>query len=156
MDNATRLYAVPGAHNIVDTINDTTGLTSVNRETFEQVRERYPLAVCLTWEEWRAQQIARQQTPITWADTDEHKYREMLEVLPPAFWVGGLFLVGEAMDHDYATGRPRFSAYWHRRTAAGIFDRYLVASRPLTIAEARSIVAPGGQAVNDFGTGYPE
>lgn len=151
-----KLYAVPGQHNIIDTIVDATGLTSVNGETFEQVRERYPLATLYTWEEWRGVQMERQQTPITWEDTDEHKYREMLEVLPPAFWVGGLFLVGEAMDHAYATGQPRFTAYWHRRTAAGIFERYLVASRPITIAEARAIVAPGGQAVNDFGTGYPE
>jgi hypothetical protein len=156
MDNTLKLYAVPGAHNIIDTINPHTGRTSVLGQTFEEVLAREPLAVCLTWEEWKAQQIERQQSPIRWAETTEPKYREMLEVLPPAFWVRGLFLVGEAMDHDYATGRPRFTAYWHRSTAAGLFDRYLVASRPMTIAEARAIVAGPGQAVRDLGTGYPD
>jgi hypothetical protein len=44
-----KLYAVPGHHNVIDTIVDATGLTSINGETFEQVRERYPLARLYTW-----------------------------------------------------------------------------------------------------------
>lgn len=129
-----KLYAVPGAHNIIDTIVDATGLTSVNGETFEQVLERYPLATLYTWDDWRAVQIKRQQTPITWEMSTYERYTEMLEILPPAFWRRGLFLVGEPMDHDYGTGQPRFTAYWQRG------DRYLMASRPITIAEAESIV----------------
>ncbi len=129
-----KLYADPGAHNIIDTIVDATGRTSVNGETFEQVRERYPLAILYTWEEWRAVQIERQQTPIAWEMTTADRYREMLEILPPAFWRGGLFLVGEPMDHDYGTGQPRFSAFWQRG------DRYFTASRPITCAEASAAI----------------
>lgn len=129
-----KLYAVPGHHNVIDTIVDATGLTSINGETFEQVRERYPLAQLYTWEEWRAVQMERQHTPIEWELSTFERYREMLEILPPAFWRRGLFLVGEPMDHDYGTGQPRYSAYWQRG------DRYLTASRPITIAEAESIV----------------
>lgn len=129
-----RLYAVPGAHNIIDTIVEATGLTAVNGHTFEQVRAREPLATLYTWEEWRALQIERQQTPITWEPTTKAQYREMLEVLPPAFWQMDLFLVGEPMDHAYETGRPRFSAYWYR------LGKYFTASRPITISEAETIV----------------
>lgn len=135
-----KLYAVPGHHNIIDTINDATGRTSVNGHTAAQVFAREPLAQCFTWEEWRAIQIARQQTPITWAPTSATKYHEMLGILPPAFWEFGLFLVGEPYDHDYATGAPRFTAYWERGRASVHYVRYAVASRPITIAEARAIV----------------
>jgi hypothetical protein len=40
----------------------------------------------------------------------EEKYDEMLGVLPPAYWNGNLFLVGEPFDHD-EQGRARFDAY---------------------------------------------
>jgi hypothetical protein len=135
-----RLYAVPGAHNVIDTINEATGQTTINGHTFEQVLAREPLAKLFTWEEWRATQIERQQTPITWEPTTEEKYNEMLNVLPPEFWRMGLFLVGEPYDHDYATGAPRFTAYWERRKSSVHYVRYSVASRPITIAEADAIV----------------
>ena len=41
------------------------------------------------------------------------RYREMLEVLPPARWIGGAFLVGEAMSHD-DNGQPRYAYYFRR------------------------------------------
>lgn len=129
-----KLYAVPGAHNIIDTINEATGLTSINGQTFEEIRAREPRAILYTWDEWRAVQIERQHTPITWEPTTADQYRRMLEILPPAFWEFGLFLVGEPMDHDYASGEPRFTAYWHRG------NRYLTASRPVTRDEAATMI----------------
>lgn len=41
------------------------------------------------------------------------RYREMLEVLPPARWIGGSFLVGEAMSHD-DDGQARYAYYFRR------------------------------------------
>jgi len=56
----------------------------------------------------------------------------MLEVLPPALWLRGGFLVGEPFDHDAGNGQPRYGAY--RRIDGG----YMVASRPMTTAEFRA------------------
>lgn len=41
------------------------------------------------------------------------RYQDMLEVLPPARWTGGAFLVGEAMSHD-DNGQPRYAYYFRR------------------------------------------
>lgn len=37
-------------------------------------------------------------------------YDRMLEVLPPAYWEGDTFQLGEPYDHD-AQGRPRYGTY---------------------------------------------
>jgi hypothetical protein len=130
------VWAIPGEHHIIDTIHPATGLTSINGDDEAGVTRRYPSAVRMTMEAWLAWKAAQQHTPITWEPTDKETYHEMLEVLPPALWIGGAFLVGEPMDHDATTGRPRFQGYWHRN---GI---YLVASRPMTCAELRKEVQP--------------
>lgn len=127
----TEVWAVPGEDHIIDTINPATGLTSVFGKAAEAVLADEPKAVRLTWEAWRAEASARQQTPIRWKMTTQAKYTEMLEVLPPALWIGGAFLVGEPWDHDFATGAPRFAAYLER------YGQYYEASRPLTAAELR-------------------
>lgn len=41
------------------------------------------------------------------------RYQDMLEVLPPARWIGGAFLVGEAMSHD-DNGQARYAYYFRR------------------------------------------
>lgn len=123
------IYAVPGEHNIIDEINPNTGLTCVFGHTEAQVLARDPKAVRMLWKDWAAWKATTQNTPITWAPCTPAKYHEMLGVLPPARWRGGMFLVGEPMDHSISTGQPRYSAYWHRN---GFF---FVASRPLTSAE---------------------
>ncbi len=128
------VWAIPGAHSIIDTINPVTGLTSVYAKDAAAVLAEDPNAVRMSWQDWRAAAIARQQTPIRWIATTGSKYREMLEILPPALWLGGAFLVGEPWDHCHATGAPRFAAYVHR---AG---RYYVASRPMTCAELRAAI----------------
>ena len=125
----SEVWAVPGENHIIDTINPSTGLTTIFGKDAATVLAQEPNAVRMTWEAWRTEASARQQTPIHWEPTTEQQYREMLNVLPPAKWIGGAFLVGEPWDHDFATGRPRFAAYWHRH------DAYLVASRPLTRIE---------------------
>jgi len=128
----TEVYAVPGQNSIIDTINPDTGLTSVYGRTEADVLEREPGAVRMTWEAWQAAAVARQQTPIRWEITTERKYQEMLEVLPPAYWSGGAFLVGEPWDHCMATGRPRFAAYVERS------GRYYTANRPVTMTELKA------------------
>jgi hypothetical protein len=134
----TEVYAVPGSRSIVDAIDPETGLTLFCQETAEQIRISHPDAVRMSFEAWQAAASEQQRTPIEWLDTTADQYHEMLNVLPPAFWANGLFLVGEPTDHDALTGRPRFSAYRQ------IGDAYAEASRPVTIAEAREL-ANGGR-----------
>lgn len=131
------VYAIPGKASIIDQINPATGRTCILGQTEAEVRAREPRAVRMTWDAWQAAAVARQQTPIAWEATTAAQYDEMLNVLPPAAWIGGAFLVGEACDHCLQTGRPRFEAYWQRGGA------YLVASRPITIAELRQQLQAG-------------
>ncbi len=133
------VYAIPGQNHIIDTINPQTDLTSVYGKTEAEVHAQEPLAVRMTWEQWRTAAVARQQTPITWTQVTEGKYQEMLEVLPPAYWSGGAFLVGEPWDHCFATGAPRFAAYIER---AG---RFYTASRPMTVKELRAFLTGGAK-----------
>lgn len=128
--NFTEVYAIPGKNHIIDAIDPATGLTMINGHTEEQVKAREPQAERMTYEAWQAAAVARQQTPITWGPTTREQYHEMLGILPPAFWKGGVFCVGEPTDHDFATGRPRFATYRYHG------GEYQVASRPLTRAEA--------------------
>ena len=44
------------------------------------------------------------------AEVTEEIYWEFLEVLPPAYWVGDLFQVGEAVRHN-ENGRPCYSTF---------------------------------------------
>ena len=132
-------YAIPSEHSIIDVIDPKTGLTAVMGHTAEQVRERYPKAERTTLDAWTARRAAEQDTPITWTRTTRAKYWEMLEILPPALWLGGAFLVGEPTDHHARTGHPRFAAYWQRGSSED-FAVYLVASRPLTRSELKAEV----------------
>ena len=60
---------------------------------------------------------------------------EMLEVLPPAIWIGGAFLVGEPVTHSARTGAPMFDGFWKRN------GRYLASNRAMTRAELRAELA---------------
>jgi hypothetical protein len=131
----THLFAIPDARSAIDFVHPDTGRSLINGETLEQIRQRYPAAQLYTWDAWHAQQTARQAAvPLTWSPTTAEQYHEMLEVLPPAAWIDGGFLVGEPDDHDLATGRPRFQAYRQQG------ETYSVASRPMTIAEFRALM----------------
>ena len=142
MSHCTHAYAVPGEHSIIDVIHPETGLTWVYAETEEQIRVRYPTAVRISLDDWTKRRAAEQDTPIVWTRTSKRKYWEMLEVLPPALWIGGAFLVGEPTDHHATTGQPRFQAYWQRGSSDD-FAIYLAASRPMTCAELRAVVQGG-------------
>lgn len=136
MIDFTELYAVPGEQSIIDGINPFTGLTLIYGHTEAQVLEREPKAVRMTWEAFRDAAFARQQEPpLTWEPSTREQYDDMLNVLPPAAYEAGGFLVGEPYDHCFKTGRARFQGY--RERAGGVFE---VASRPMTIAEFREAV----------------
>jgi len=128
----TDCYAVPGENHIIATINAETGLTRICGHTEAEVLAREPGAVRMAFGDFLSAMAERQETPIVWVETTAKTYHDMLEVLPPAFWQGGLFLVGEPTDHSARTGQSRFQAY---REDAGA--RYFASSRPLTIAEAK-------------------
>ena len=134
----TDCFAVPGEDSIIDGVNPDTGRSLILGQTLEQVQSRYPAAVIVSWEAWRAEQAAKQDTPISWCPSTEKQYHEMLNVLPPAAWVGGLFLVGEPTDHSFSTGQPRYEAYWQRGSS-----EYFVSSRPITVAEFRTALRGG-------------
>lgn len=129
-----RAYAVPNARNLIDTIDETTGLTSISKETLEEVRKRHPGAELIDVDQWCEAKQREQLAPITWQDTDEETYWEMLECLPPARMTGGAFLVGEPMDHLAATGESTFEMYRKRGS------KFYVASRPVTIAEFNQLL----------------
>lgn len=133
----TEVWAVPGEGHIIDEIHPVTGLTCVYGRDEAGVKALHPEAVRVTWEAWRAEAAARQQTPVRWVETTAHEYDRMLNILPPAIWVGEAFMVGEPHDHCFATGAPRFQAY---RARGGYYAR---ASRPMTIAEFRQQVGSG-------------
>lgn len=132
-------FAVPGESSLIDVINPATGKSWIEGETLEQIRLRYPTAEIVNVSEWCAAKAARQDEPVTWAETTEEHFFEMLECLPPAYQTGGekggAFLVGEPWDHHATTGRPRFAAYRE------IGDKFLKASRPMTVKEFKELLA---------------
>jgi hypothetical protein len=128
-DLLPKCFAVPGELSIIDTINPETGRSQINGENLEGIRRRYPRAEIVSLDDWTTQRAALQNTPVEWVETNEETFHEMLNVLPPAAWHGGAFLVGEASDHSYSTGRPRFQCY---RECAGQFH---ASSRPMTHKE---------------------
>lgn len=112
---------------IVDTV--TNGKTDINGHTLEHVRREYPDAEETTVGAFCAWKGNMQRAPIDWLETTHEKYWEMLGVVPPAFMLPGGFLVGEPMDHEADTGRPRYSAF---RQEAG---KYWTASRAMTLPD---------------------
>jgi hypothetical protein len=122
-------FAVPGESSIIDGIDPTTGRSFINGENLEQIRERYPLAVVMPFDDYMAAKAERQNTPIHWVTTTNEQYDDMLGVLPPIAWSHDGFLVGEPDDHSVTTGRPRYRAYRNQNGA------FFVSTRPLTVAE---------------------
>lgn len=129
-----KAYARPNQKCLIDTIDDATGLTSICKETFEQLRERYPDAMLVDVDQWCEEKQRAQLAPITWQETDKESYWEMLECLPPARMAGGAFLVGEPMDHLASTGESTFEMF--RKQGS----KFFVASRPVTIAEFNKLI----------------
>lgn len=128
--------AVPGGENMVDVLHPETGLTVCYGKTLEDVRKEpgYEKAEIMLVDDFCAAKAKRQDSPITWTETTEERYFEMLEVLPPAFWKAGAFLVGEPWDHHTLTGKPRFAAFWQKG------KKFFEANRPLTVNELKSFI----------------
>ena len=114
---------------IIDLIHPTTGLTFHFGKTLADCRLECPDAEIMSVVDFCTWKAAKQRTPITWSEVSEERYVEMLEVLPPAAWVGHAFLVGEPCDHDAGNGQPRYEAYRKRGSV------YEAGSRPMTVAE---------------------
>lgn len=122
----TQAFAVPGQDTLIDCVNPLTGRSAVYGNTLEEIRERYPSAEIVNIAEWCAAKGARQDSTVTWTETTEEQYWEMLEVLPPACMRGGGFLVGEPCDHHAVSGKPRFQAFIKHG------GKHYAASRPMT------------------------
>lgn len=132
------VFAEPGKGWIIDTVNRETGRSAINGQTLEEIQARYPDAVRVSFDDWRAARVAAQNTPIVWDEVSIEQYDEMLCVLPPAVMDGAGFLVGEPDDHSAETGAPRFRAY------LAAFGKYYRSSRPVTVREwkARAFTVP--------------
>jgi hypothetical protein len=131
----SKCFASRQAGTIIDVVHPVTGLTCCYGRDLANVRQEYPDAELMTVDDWCKAKAATQDTPITTSEVTREQYWEMLEVLPPACMLGGGFLVGEPMDHHAGNGQPRFSAYFQ------VGNRYLVASRPLTIREFKTMLS---------------
>jgi len=59
------------------------------------------------WDEMRRRFDAGDRS---WIPTTEEMYHEMLNVLPPAYWRGGVFAVGEPWRHT-GDNRPIFACF---------------------------------------------
>lgn len=122
-------FASDAADTIIDRVHPRTGKSLIYGKTLEDVRREYPDAVKINIDEWCKQKAARQDSPLTWTETTDERYDDMLNVLPPAAWHNGAFLVGEAQDHHATTGRPRFTCCKREH------GKYYVADRPMTHKE---------------------
>ena len=131
MGDCNRCFASQATMSIIDMIHPITGKTLCFGKTLAETKQEYPDAQEMEVDifcEWKAE---RQRTPITWEETTESRYWEMLEVLPPEKMLSGAFLVGEPMDHDAGSGKPRFEAF--RQDG----EKFYKASRPMTLSEFR-------------------
>jgi hypothetical protein len=135
MSDCNRCVVSKSKGTMIDVLHPNTGLTFFYGKTVEECRNKYPEAEEMGVEEFCQWKASQQRTQITWEETTEARFYEMLNVLPPALWESGGFLVGEPYDHDYGNGQPRYSAY---RLKNG---RYETGSRPMTKAEYRKEMA---------------
>lgn len=128
----THAFAAPGASNIIDVIHPTTQLGGYSNLSLAQMREREknPAIEIVSLADFCAAKAAQQDSPVTWTETTAERFWEMLEVLPPAYYMDGGFLVGEPVDHHAGNGRPRFEGFLQIRE-----EKFFASSRPMTTAE---------------------
>jgi hypothetical protein len=133
MSEQEQCYASRIRGTIIDTIRSD-GLTTCYGKTYTQVLKEYPDAYrtsVIDFCAWKGQQ---QRSPITWSETTEEIFMDMLNVLPPAIMLTNGFLVGEAADHEADTGKPRYDGFKQ------IGDKFYASSRPMTRAEFKKEV----------------
>jgi hypothetical protein len=133
------VIAVPGKNSIIDVIDRTTGKTAINGNTLEEVQQREPGAVLMSWTDWSAIQIQRQQTAIGWRRISAEEYDERLNVLPPLAWTSKGFLLCEPYDHCYQTGQPRYHAFLRRGGGGPYPADHYTSTRPITLVEWRAV-----------------
>ncbi len=139
-DDIRECWAEPGASNIIDAVHPVTGRTLYGNKTDDEMKAERPQAVRMLMSAWLEQRAEQQHGPITWHRTTERQYRDMLEVLPPAMWSGGAFLVGEPDTHSARDGAPMFQCY--RQSG----QQFFYASRAMTRAELREYLDQKGIA----------
>jgi hypothetical protein len=72
----------------------------------------------------------------------KERYWEMLEILPPAVWLNGGFLVGEPWRHN-DEGLPMYAAFTTRN------GRYYEHSEPMTVRDFRKMLAAPPSALDE-------
>ena len=132
MADCDRCFASRSRQTMIDVLHPVTGRTVCYGKTLEDTRAEYPDAEEMSVDDFCAWKATQQRTPITWSETTEAQFTEMLEVLPPALMITDAFLVGEPYDHDAGNGQPRFQGF---RQIGG---RHFAGSRPMTRAEFRA------------------
>jgi len=131
VSDCTECVAVPGQNNCIDVIHPFTGQMVYGERTVAECIADNPGAVVMPMDELTRQIAERQHTPITWEPSTYEAFDYGLNVLPPAIWIGGGFMIGEPYDHDAGNGQPRFQAFRQ------LGDKYEKANRPMTRAEFR-------------------
>lgn len=127
MDDCT--HCIASGDVCVDLVHPVTGLTICFGKTLEQCREKYPDAELMLFEDFAKRKAANQRSPWEWNETTEEAYNYGLEVLPPAYWKDGVFMVGEPYDHYADTGEPTYQAYKRNK------DGYWKSSRAISVRE---------------------
>jgi len=122
---------------MIDLVHPNTGKTVIYGKTLEDCRQEhgYELAELMLVDDFCKQKAAKQDSPLTFDQTTEDEFNEMLNVLPPAYMGHGFFLVGEPCDHHALTGEPRYQAYGEA------MDKFIKSSRPMTIRELKQYIA---------------
>ena len=128
-DKYSRLFVVPGECHTIDFVNPETGRSFINDETLEQIRERYPAAIEVDFDEWHQNRTAQLNGPVVWDEITQEQYDEWLNCLPPVCFKSNSFMMGEPSDHFGAGGRARYQACVHKGT------QYFASSRAMTVGE---------------------
>lgn len=127
------VVAEPNTDYCIDFVYAETGLTHINGHTLEQVREEYPNAQIMSFDEYVEGKFQRQNGPIEYTEISEEDYDSALNCLPPVCWYGNAFLLGEPYDHCAKTGQARYIAYFGGKS-------FKCSNRPMTKKEFKSIL----------------
>lgn len=131
----TDCFAVPGEHVIIDVVHPLTGLTHINGENLEKVRQRYPKAEQMPLAEFiRLKAIQQDAEPLRWKEISEDEFNDAMDALPPAVMIGGCFLLGEPFDTHAGTGYNRYCPYVQRQ------GKFYGGTKPLTVPQFRDFM----------------
>ena len=84
LSDITEYFWTPGESNAIDCVHPVTGLSLVNGETLEQIRERYPEAIITGLDAiLEAESKEFKRGPV---EIDAEHWDYMLNVLPPVQW----------------------------------------------------------------------